>query len=87
MSKVSDPFYKGYVIEFNSVEKILVPTITIPVIQTYKQHVVAEEDTLLSIANEEYDGDTTKWYIIAEANSLENLIELSIGSILLIPQW
>jgi len=49
-----------------------------------KYHVVREEETLLSIAQIYYNSQYP-WYFIADINIIEDIFDLEIGSVLLIP--
>lgn len=81
-----DPYINGFVLQFDS-GNLLIPELKVPRYTTYKQWIVSAEDTLMSIANSVYSGDTSKWWIIAEVNKLEDPIDLEVNSVLIIPIW
>jgi nucleoid-associated protein YgaU len=49
-----------------------------------KQHIVRSGDTLSGIAAELYH-DATKWRPIAEANNIDNPLNLEPGRVLIVP--
>jgi len=49
-----------------------------------KYHVVKEGETLLSIAQIYYDSQYP-WYFLADVNIIDDIFDLEIGSVLLIP--
>jgi nucleoid-associated protein YgaU len=54
---------------------------------TYNVYIVREGDTMAMVANRFY-GDTTKWWVIADANPhiFQPFIDLKPGAMLRVPQ-
>lgn len=78
---------KGYIVSYKEGDIALYRT-PLPVFPNGddKYHVVAEGDTLLSIAQKYYDNQFL-WYIIADMNPviIEDIFQLTVNTTLLIP--
>jgi nucleoid-associated protein YgaU len=78
---------RGYLIEFKEGDKAFYRThINYRGSQGDKYHVVADNETLHSIA-QRYYGSQYPWFLIADANSslISDIFELTVGDTLLIP--
>jgi len=75
---------KGTVVVFENKSKFLTPEPPLNTTVRETKHIVKEGETLYSIARK-YFRATTKWYLIADINKLEDLMELTVGDILIIP--
>lgn len=84
---IIDPFLSGAVIELTGGERLLVPII--PRVDTVKvrPYVVQEEDTLLSISSNEFNGNYSVWYYIYLINNLEDPLDLPVGEVINLPVW
>jgi nucleoid-associated protein YgaU len=78
---------RGYVIEFKEGDKAFYRTpLQYYTLVSDQYHVVADGDSLLSIAQKYYTSQAP-WYVIADVNAslIEDIFSLVVGTTLLIP--
>lgn len=81
----NNPYYNGYIFVLPDGEMTLErETFKYTKSDRDKYYTVVQGDTLWTIAHNAYN-DSKNWAIIADANSIENPFELTIGVALLIP--
>lgn len=85
MSNVKDPYSNGLIISFPEGDFALerIPSQFVDSADD-KQHIVKDEDTLTSIA-QEYYRDGKYWYLIADKNNIDDIFTLITGQELIIP--
>lgn len=83
----TDPYLTGRVIQLSPTERFLSPNLVVKGIEQYKKHLVDSDDTVLSIANQHFNGDTRLWFQIAELNNLSDPLNLPVGEFLKIPDY
>lgn len=76
---------QGYIIHFNEGDEALYRDFIgyTPSIND-RFHTIAEDETLLSIARRYY-GYSSFWFIIADANNIEDVFDLTVGDTICIP--
>lgn len=81
----NNPYYGGFIF-INPDETLLLERKKYQYVKSVKDkyYTVVQGDTLWNIAFSKY-GDSKKWAIIADANNIENPLELQVGTSLLIP--
>jgi hypothetical protein len=85
MKHILDPYLSGKVIEFDDGSKELIGNYNIPKPDKELDKLVNSYDTLFSIAQEYFNGDTSQWYMIALHNNIVNPFELPVGETIKIP--
>lgn len=80
-----NPYSNGFIFQYDDGDSLLErDNIDVPSSRTDKYYTVKAEDDLLTIAFWFYG--SSKWYwVIKEANKIDNAFDISIGTTLLIP--
>ena len=76
----------GYIVKFEDNTEALISDFGRPPFVTSFTHLVADGETLFDISKKYYK-NTINWYLIAEANDLEDFLDIAIGDSLNIPEW
>jgi len=85
MAKVKDPYSNGLIITYKEGDEALerIPSQFVDNAED-KSHIVRDEDTLTSIAQQFYK-DGKYWYMIADRNNILDIFTLITGQELVIP--
>lgn len=82
-----NPYLTGKIVELSDTDKILLPNLVMVKTDSFFEHLVSEDDTIQSVANRYFNGDTRYFEAICEFNDIEDPISLLPGSVLKIPSY
>lgn len=81
----SNPYVNGFVYQFtNGDTRLLKDPLIYQPSSGDKYHTITEDETLSSLAYEYY-GDSKYYHIIAEVNNITFPLDLTIGTVIIIP--
>lgn len=81
-------YNEGYVVSYNEGDEALFrDDLEYSATIDDDYHTIKDGETLLSIAKDKYQGQDKYWYAIADVNpSIEDIFDLEVGKIILIPK-